>query len=512
MIGLSEPKDFQRDQAPLSHRPDGVSVIPTELMACPGCAGILRTVAESLLCAGCKTSYPVLGGIPVLFKEPRAALAAWREILSSDLRDADVEIENLLQQSRMRGLLPATRRRLRLLRCGRSKNRRTQERLLAPLWRTPPSPHETKARALWMVPMGAVAPYLFRDWAWGARERGDILRAVLRLLPRRRPIRSLLVLGAGACRLPYELHMRLSPAKTVAVDLNLGLLLAASRLLRGRSLTLYEFPRNPRKLTSSAMSRICRAPGPVPRGLSLVAGDAAAPPLRPGSFDVVVTPFVIDVIQKDFRTLVPTFNRLLKPDGLWVNVGPLGFNHSQAARCYSREEALDALRLGGFDVLDQTPTRCTLLASPDSCWEQAFDLLCFCARKRREVPVPQQLPPRRGASWLQNPGLPIAALVEKLSLLRETAFMGPATGPVRTLLRDNRADPPREYRVTGAILELLSLVDGERSLQEIARVLSRRHGLFVETLQPQLTRHLEELDRKGLFSRSAGAKSGAAQA
>ncbi len=57
---------------------------------------------------------------------------------------------------------------------------------------------------------------------------------------------KVLVLGAGAGRLAYDLHMRTTAALTAVLDFNPLLLIVAERVTRGDSLELYEFPLAPR--------------------------------------------------------------------------------------------------------------------------------------------------------------------------------------------------------------------------------------------------------------------------
>ena len=40
-----------------------------ELLACPSCGASLADAGESLTCAGCRLSYPVREGIPVLLAD-----------------------------------------------------------------------------------------------------------------------------------------------------------------------------------------------------------------------------------------------------------------------------------------------------------------------------------------------------------------------------------------------------------------------------------------------------------
>ncbi len=89
-------------------------------------------------------------------------------------------------------------------------------------------------------------PNLHRDWCWGDEENRASLEAVVASLPATGAPARLLVLGAGACRLAYDLHQRLRPSLTVALDFNPFFLLAAARILAGPPLELYEFPIAPR--------------------------------------------------------------------------------------------------------------------------------------------------------------------------------------------------------------------------------------------------------------------------
>ena len=64
-----------------------------------------------------------------------------------------------------------------------------------------------------------------------------------------------LILGAGACRLAYDIHMWLGTSRTVAVDFNPLLLLVAKRVMQGDELQLYEFPIAPKSIEDFAVLR-----------------------------------------------------------------------------------------------------------------------------------------------------------------------------------------------------------------------------------------------------------------
>ena len=91
--------------------------------------------------------------------------------------------------------------------------------------------------------------------------------------------------AAGACRLAYDLHQRLRPSLTVALDFNPFFLLAAARILAGPPLELYEFPIAPRSIEDHAQLRVHAAPEPPVPGLHAGTGRrlGAAVPRRASS-------------------------------------------------------------------------------------------------------------------------------------------------------------------------------------------------------------------------------------
>src|SRR5690606_1306571 len=87
-----------------------------QLLACPVCPDTaLTSQGSEWVCASCAVRYPTLEGIPWLFREPQAALGAWRDRLHRLVlelgRDAQ-KVRAELQRQRMR---TATRNRLKLL-------------------------------------------------------------------------------------------------------------------------------------------------------------------------------------------------------------------------------------------------------------------------------------------------------------------------------------------------------------------------------------------------------------
>ena len=129
----------------------------------------------------------------------------------------------------------------------------------------------------------------------------------------------MLVLGAGAGRLAYDIHDNFDCAMTVAMDFNPMLMLVAQTVTRGDTLELYEFPIAPQGFDDGAVKRTLSAPKALDDGFQLVLGDALRAPFRAGAFDTIVTPWLIDIIDDDLGTLQPG----LAADLLVLDANPL---------------------------------------------------------------------------------------------------------------------------------------------------------------------------------------------
>ena len=60
------------------------------LLACPRCDNRITAAGDSYECAGCKTVFPVLGGVPFLFADPGTALDAWRSRYHARVRETHI--------------------------------------------------------------------------------------------------------------------------------------------------------------------------------------------------------------------------------------------------------------------------------------------------------------------------------------------------------------------------------------------------------------------------------------
>ena len=445
-----------------------------ELLACPAC-GTRLTGAS---CLACRIDFPSMAGIPWLMPEPRLALTEWRGRLHHLLTHYATEAAR--QRSALEGLDQASpaRERIEHVAAALDDQGRRMRELMQPIG----IDRRGEAHAVHVAlgtelpvnqGLSTYYPNLHRDWCWGESENRASLEAVMACLPKGMASQRMLVLGAGAGRLAYDLHQALKPQLTAALDFNPLFLLAASRILSGAPLELYEFPIAPRSIADHAVLRRHEAPAPAAAGFELVLADASSPPFIPGRFDLVLTPWFIDVAGETVARLLPRINAMLAAGGHWVNHGSLAFADAAPADALSLEELLELLPQCGFARPQANEKVQPYLSSPASRHARQESVITFCARKERDVAAPaagRELP-----DWIRRTDLPVPALPEFRAQALST----------------------RVYAF------LLAMIDGERTIRDMARLMEQQKLMPADDALPAirrfLARALQDPDRRPQF-------------
>ena len=176
----------------------------------------------------------------------------------------------------------------------------------------------------------------------------------------------------------------------------------------------------------------------------------------------MVTPWFIDVARADLRQTAAVINRVLRPGGLWVNIGPLRFQ-SVLSRAYTIEETHEIVAGSAFELLSHDRQELPYFNSPVSGSLRSDVVFRFAARKTGEaaaVDIPDPLPP-----WVANPLEPIPITQALVALGRTSMF------------------------TTG----VLSMIDGQRSIVDVARALGAAWGVEPARLQDELRAFLARL-------------------
>ena len=320
-----------------------------ECAVCPLCRRRLDTAFDCLACA---LSYPRLGSsIRVLLPSPAEKVDHWRRQLGLVLQQASETIRALAAQAGASGAGSATRARLQSLARSIADQADDVAAVLGPVVGGPLPPREGVG-----LPRGA-ADYLnclFRDWAWsdGRDEENGRSLAAIRRLTEGRDLGRTLVLGAGGCRLAYDLHNHCGATETAVVDIDPFLLAMAETIVRGSAVGLTETSANAPEVDPVSRRWTLSAPsGPLGAEVfHFFLADGTEPPFADESFDTVVTPWFIDQVPTDLEDLLRRLHGLLVPGGRWINHGPLIYRPDTLpiVRWYARQEIFDLAGAVGF--------------------------------------------------------------------------------------------------------------------------------------------------------------------
>jgi uncharacterized protein YbaR (Trm112 family) len=433
-----------------------------QLLACPRCdKAPLETLDDALHCKACEVDFPVLEGMPWMFADPQATLGEWRGRLQFSLQQFSHEIAGLEKELQNDDIRALSKRRVERYKKAVETHRRSLQKLLQPVeMQSLQGNYESYLALRTRLPsdqgINTYYPNIHRDWAWGDEENKASLKQICAVLHDHAELGRVLVLGAGAGRLAYDIHSELNCSLTVAMDFNPLLMLVAKAVTSGKKLSLYEFPIAPLSLEDDAVLRKLSAPEAVDENFHLVFGDALRAPFPDGSFDTVVTPWLIDIISEDLPVLAARINNLLNDNGRWVNFGSLAFASPERARCYSPEETKAIIAENGFSDPYVSQATIPYMSSPASRHGRQERVFSFSAYKERGVEMP-----------------------ERHTALPDWIVTGKEPVPLTPSFR-------QQAMTTQIYSFIMSLIDGKRSIQDMSIVLENQKLMTKEEAEPAI--------------------------
>ncbi|MFW7380011.1 MAG: methyltransferase domain-containing protein [Oligoflexus sp.] len=432
-----------------------------DILQCPVCqASQWNQESKSLQCQSCQQVFPDYGDITWFFKDPDESVRDWQNRFNYFSQATDIEVLQLKTELKQDRLLATTQNRLQKLIQAKIEHNREVLKIMEPIRVTGHGQAEHSIALKVKLPeTQALMSYysnVLRDWSYGDEENQICLDLILKTIGPEKNLGSFGVFGAGACRLPYDVHRSTECERTIAVDINPYLFYVAKRALSGKNLTLYEFPMAPVNLDAHGVKLKCKAPTSLKDGFHFLLADAMNPSFVDHAFDTIMTPWIIDIVHQDIRDLFRRFNRILKVGGRWINFGSLAFFHRQFHLCYSLEETLEIVKESGFEVERHFQEDIPYLHSPYSSQKRTEKVVSFCAKKIADIDQPEEfhyLP-----KWLLNLDEPIPLLT----------------------------DLQQQVLVNQTLADVFRLIDGKRSLTELARDAAPQLQLPIENVQTML--------------------------
>ena len=403
-----------------------------------------------------------------MFAEPEYAIGEWRNRLHFLLKRLGQDVQTIDHELKQDDLHALTEKRLKQQRKAADEHRTALKKILEPMdVQASQTAYESYLALRTRLPadqgLNTYYPNIHRDWAWGHEENEAALAQIRHVLDGDENIGNTLVLGAGACRLAYDLHMTLAATNTIAMDFNPLLLLVADRIVRGETMELFEFPIAPKSMDDNSVLRTLSAEAPVRDGFHLVFGDVLRPPFAAAAYDTVVTPWIIDIVTEHLPVLAARINGLLKPGGRWINFGSLAFAHPGFANKYSPEETLALVEDAGFELPGVHEATIPYMCSPASRHGRRETVFTFAARKKEDAAAPAR-----------HKALPDWIVTGKESVPLTKSFQMQAT----------------TTRIYGY---MMSLIDGKRSIQDMAKIMEEQKLMTRQEAEPAIRNFLTRM-------------------
>jgi len=452
---------------------------------CLHCRGALTSDPAGLECAGCGRQYPVVDGIPLLVSEPMDYLRSELALLNHAMHDGKRRRDLLDRGGRDTGLTKASLDRHRDVIDAEMARATTFLALLEPaakaLEATPDNSADARGarRSGWVFE--SLLPYLLRDWTGTAelRTANALISAALgRAFPDACGIRLVLA-GCGAGGLLAEIPADFE--HVIGFDLTLPVLAAARHLLDGKSIDL---------TVPHAINELGRLTlhnhGLQGAARALVAMDAFDTAFADGSVDCVVTSFLIDLIP-DPRKLADEIHRILSPNGIWINYGPSG--PLRALWRFDQSEGAAFFEAGGFCVVQASAHRATYLDLSRDCPTWSFQShMCYLTSARKMGQVSEKI--KAAAPGLAELPQVIPEHFPGAILIRRERLAGEHKHSVH--LRHERSPGVVENLDIGSdTARIVALVDGKRTVLEIANILQQEPGLSVEEAISAFARYFD---------------------
>ncbi|MGE3783926.1 MAG: hypothetical protein AB7H71_14435, partial [Alphaproteobacteria bacterium] len=187
-----------------------------------------------------------------------------------------------------------------------------------------------------------------------------------------------------------------------------------------------------------------------------------------GAVDCVVTVFLTDILP-DPLALAGEVSRILCENGVWINYGPSG-NDLKARWRFDRAEGAAFFDAAGFEVIEAEEQRGTNLDITSLCPAVSFrNAMCYLTTTRkagRPAKRLREIPPKPDDVAAVIPRhFPGAHITHPLEAAEEATI----------LFQHERVSGRSEsWQIGGRAARALMLVDGKRTVGDIAELLSRR--------------------------------------
>ena len=323
--------------------------------------------------------------------------------------------------------------------------------------------------------------YLRRDWSGfpeGELELKQIKDGLEEALEIVKPkVSKALVLGAGMGRIAYDLTT--SVEQVIAIDQSISMA-AWYQKISQTDLPFYEVnPKNAQHFTdrvrplTASMSDKSRVDN-----LSFCIGDALALPMAEQSADAIISAYFTDVTP--LEKLLPEVNRVLRPGGAFIHFGPLQYHFSDLSKMLSYEEVKAFFEKNNFAIHLEKRVKTTHCSSSLSSLQKEYNNWLLVALKQEPI------------EWLPIRDDSVLQLLQTIHY----EITGQLQDHTEKQLAVELKIKGKNFEGAETILDLLRLIDGQRTFVELLRKMEEIYGQFEENEIIQIKEIVERLRKE----------------
>lgn len=460
------------------------------LLTCRTCNTKLESghSGESYFCRTCDQYFPVVNNVPILVKSPGLFLARtflYNEELIRQQNAKINQLEKILDSSERSGILLKIQK-------GLIENLQHVKQLQAII--DPFIKKEDIVTALGSKEdisfYGGTLEYLKRDWCWlpeGEKELEIIFNTISSFVNKHlKEKNNVLILGAGAGRSAWDLCRVFE--NVYAVDSSLNLVNYYYTLLKSNIRFNQIVERNvysakdvvlpfEASLQPQESNKELRRSG----AFHFFAGYASKTFLPAESMDTIASIYFTDVLP--IRSLLEEVKRILKPGGLFIHFGPLGYHFGDPKICFSAEELKAVIEQNGFTILEEVRIATPHLDTGVSMDKTIFDNWSFVAVKNEE-PV-KEISSDSKIYLPRKINYDIKGMISEAGLDQMQVNINLLNGEV--------------FEGSVVILEIIKLANG-RKISEIVDELTKIYKEDVHVIRDNVLGLINELHKAGIIA------------
>lgn len=265
-------------------------------------------------------SYSKVASIPWAYSDEKKIRARWIDKTSSYFQFEKLELRYLQNGLNSNQYTGKKKARIQQFVKDKSSHLKSMKKVLSDLVIDSQNPTITDKQNIL-----SYQDLIFRDWVWGKKEIDTYLNYILSHLTGNE--KSILVLGAGACGLSYNLAKK-TTADIVATDINPYLFANAKQITSNKHIKIMEFVPHPKDIQHVSIKQEIKPQKELPNHHMLFS-DFNDMPFTEQSFDLVIACWFYDIIDNELESSIKTSANLLKDDGSLIFIGPSNFHKNK---------------------------------------------------------------------------------------------------------------------------------------------------------------------------------------